>query len=123
MAGMKTVTAHVYGKEYTLACDLGQEKHLQALIQQVDGRTERLDAAIGRLPEGTMLLYTALMLADELHEAQKENARLQQQLAGTNAILESKGDDARLAQLEVEVAENLVDLAGRIDQLASKLAA
>lgn len=122
MSAMKTITGMVYGKEYTLACDAGQEKHLQGLIAQVDGRANRLDAAIGKLPEALMLLYTALMLADELHEAQKEAARLNQELAQVRRLLDQGGQNSTTA-LEEAVADNVVDLAARIDALAAKLAA
>jgi cell division protein ZapA (FtsZ GTPase activity inhibitor) len=37
---MKTVKAVVYGKEYTLACDEGQEQHLQQLVQQLNARAK-----------------------------------------------------------------------------------
>ena len=39
----KTVTAHVYGKEYTLACDAGQEQHLHTLIHDMNSRITSLE--------------------------------------------------------------------------------
>ena len=59
---MKTLTAHVYGKDYALACDAGQEQHLANLVQQVNGRTQKLEKAVGKLSEPLMLLYTASTL-------------------------------------------------------------
>lgn len=117
---MANVKGTVYGREYTLACDAGQERHLQQLIAQVNARTGRLESALGKMPEGLMLLYTCLMLADELHETSKEVTGLRQQAARAEQ-LNGAGDDARLAALEEEVAGNLVALAGRIENLAGKL--
>ena len=54
----KTVTAHVYGKEYTLACDSGQEQHLHTLIADMNSRITTLEKAVGKLPEPLMLLYS-----------------------------------------------------------------
>jgi len=119
---MKTLSAHVYGKEYTLACDSGQEQHLQQLVGQVNTRTERLEKAVGKLPDPMMLLYTALMLADELHDATRESTRLRDELARAQRQMSESGDDARLGALEEEMADNLHELAARLEVLASKLA-
>ena len=121
---MKTVIAVVQGKEYTLACDAGQENHLYQLVKQINGRAEQLTKGVGKLSEPLMLLYTALMVADELHEAQKENARLKDDLARAQELLDSSsGDDARIAALEEGMAESLYALASRIEGIAEKLSA
>ena len=88
MSQMKTITGTVYGKEYTLACDVGQERQLQQLVSQLNQRAMRLESAIGKLPENLMLLYTALMVADELSESQKEVARLNEELLQARRLLE-----------------------------------
>jgi cell division protein ZapA len=118
----KTVNAYVYGKEYTLACDAGQEQHLLQLVHQINSRTEQLDKAVGKLPEPLMLLYTALMLADELHDTTRNAAHTKDELARTQRQIAEGGDDARLAALEEDMAESLHELAGRIEVLAEKLA-
>ena len=122
MAGMKTVTGTIYGKDYTLACDVGQERHLQTLIGQLNTRASRLESAIGRLPENLMLLYTALMVADELHESQKEVARLTQEVEQARRLLEQAGN-VGTAALEEAVAMNLQEITARLDAVANKLAA
>ncbi len=120
---MKTIKAVVYGKEYTLACDEGQEQHLQQLVGQLNNRAKTLEKAVGKLPEGLMMIYTALMLCDELHDAGRENIRLKDELTRAHRQMqESGGDDARLLALEEEVADNLQALASRIEGLAEKLA-
>lgn len=120
----KTVIAHVYGKDYTLACDAGQEKHLTELVADFNARTQQLEKAVGRLPEPLMLLYTALMLSDEYSDTRRELARTRDELNRTNRQLEEAGaSDTRIAQLEEEVASNLHAIASRMEGLAEKLAA
>lgn len=121
----KTVVAHVYGKDYALACDAGQEKHLLGLVDDIHARTAQLEKAVGRLPEPLMLLYTALMVADELYDTRRDLSRVRDELNRTQRQLEESGNagDARLALLEQEVAKNIHAIAGRIDGLAEKLAA
>ena len=124
MAQMKTITGLVYGREYTLACDVGQERHLQNLVTQLNQRSGRLEQAIGKLPENLMLLYTALMVADELHESQKEVARLNEELAQARRLLETAGSvNSNTHQLEEAVAANLFEVAERMNAVAGKLAA
>lgn len=124
MAGMKTVTGTVYGKDYTLACDVGQERHVQTLVGQLNARASRLESAIGKLPENLMLLYTALMVADELHESQKEVVKLQQELEQARRLLEQAGNaHGNSAGMEKAVAVNILEIAARLDQVANKLAA
>lgn len=120
---MKTVQAYVYGKEYTLACDEGQEQHLTQLVKQINARSERLTKAVGRLPESMMLLYTALMVADELHDATRELARLRAELAATQEAIATNDSEAHLAALEETIATNIEEFASRINTLAEKLAA
>ncbi len=120
---MKTVVAVIQGKEYTLACDAGQENHLYHLVKQVNGRAATLLQGVGKLSEPLMLLYTALMLADELHEANREKTQLKDELARTQALVQENGDDARVAALEEGMAESLHALASRIEGIAEKLSA
>lgn len=119
----KTVIAHVYGKEYTLACDVGQEQHLGKLVVEVNARIAQLEKAVGKLPEPLMLLYTTLMVADELHDTKRDLARTREELAAVRQQMAESGDDARLAALEDEVANNLHAIATRMEGLADKLAA
>lgn len=123
MSQMKTITGSVYGKEYTLACDVGQERQLQHLLTQLNQRATRLDAAIGKLPENLMLLYTALMVADELHESQKEVAKLTEELTQARRLLAEAGAAHAHAGMETSVADNILEIAARLDAVTAKLAA
>ena len=119
---MKTVNAMVYGKEYMLACDAGQEGHLGTLVEEVNRRIETLTQQVGRLQEPTMLLYAALMLADELMDITREQARMTAELTKVRQQV-AAGDEAKLAALEEGMAESLNALASRIETIAEKLSA
>ena len=126
----KTVISRVYGKDYALACDVGQEPHLNSLVADFNQRTVDLEKAVGRLPESLMLLYTALMVCDELHDTERELARAKEELARTREELARAqrelgevADDTRFNALEEEVAQNLFAVAKRMEVLAEKLAA
>lgn len=123
---MGTQTINVYGRDYAIACDDGEEQHVLKLTQMVNHRVKELLEQLGRAPEHTMLIYTALMLADELLDVTRAYKRLekstQEQLeaAQGQATPETAGQ-ADLLAFESKVSGNLIDLAAQMDLLAQKL--
>lgn len=113
---MSNVKTKIAGKEYKLACEDGQEQHLELLVKQVDGRAQALTKQVGKLPENMLLVYTALMIADELHDAKKEMRKLV-------AAMENGSDNAKVVALETEMAGHIEAMATRIEQLANRLEA
>ena len=73
---MGKMNVGIYGREYTLACDDGQEAHLGKLVQMINDRVTTLVSDMGRASESTMLVYTALMLADELIDKNSETSSI-----------------------------------------------
>lgn len=120
---MRTVIATIQGRDYTLACDAGQEQHLARLVTELDARAAQLTKGVGKLSEPMLLLYAALMVADELEETARENANLKRELADARRQMMESGDDARVAALEEGMAESLHALAARIEGIAEKLSA
>ena len=124
---MGTQTINVYGRDYAIACDDGEEQHVQKLTQMVNHRVKELLGQLGRAPEHTMLIYTALMLADELLDVTRAYKRLekstQEQLeaAQQGQALAPESSQADLLAFESKVSGNLADLAAQMDLLADKL--
>ena len=67
---MSDVTLQVGGRKYTVACQDGQESHVQRLASVIDGKLGEMGANLSS-QEAKNLLFAALLLADELEEAQK----------------------------------------------------
>jgi cell division protein ZapA len=65
---MSNVTLHIGGRDYTVACDAGQEAHITGLGRVIEGKLQGLSGNAG-MSETRQLLFAALILADELHEA------------------------------------------------------
>jgi cell division protein ZapA len=66
---MGTVALRIGGKQHRIACRDGEEAHLEALGGLLDRHAAAAEHASGGSAERAMLLI-ALMLADELQEAQ-----------------------------------------------------
>ena len=107
---MSNVTLSIGGRDYMVACADGEEGHIAALGHAVDRKLASLPGAAG-LGEVRALLFTALVLADELHEARAATPR-QAELGLDNQ-----------AQTASAVSPALDQLAGRLERLAAQLEA
>ncbi len=66
---MAEVTLSIAGRNYALSCRDGEEPHLRLLAERVDRKAAEARSAVGDTSEPRLLLLSALLLADELHEA------------------------------------------------------
>lgn len=65
---MAEVAVVVAGRSYALACRDGDEARLRELAAEIAARADRLTATLGAMSEARLLLMSALMIADELHD-------------------------------------------------------
>jgi cell division protein ZapA len=65
---MSNVRLEIGGRTFTVACAAGEEAHIAALGREIDGKVRGMSGAGGN-SESRMLLFAALLLADELHES------------------------------------------------------
>ena len=78
---MAQVTIHVNGRPYTVGCEDGQENHLIELARHFDRQVRQVSQEVGQLGETRLFLMGALLLADELTDAQARLAQVQAELA------------------------------------------
>ncbi len=65
---MSNVTLTIGGRSYTVACAEGEERHVLGLGTMIDSKVASMGESSGQAETRT-LLFAALLLADELHEA------------------------------------------------------
>lgn len=63
---MNNVSLTIGGRSYAVACAAGEEEHVHALGRMIADKVEQMG---GTHNEPRQLLFAALLLADELHEA------------------------------------------------------
>lgn len=103
---MGNVTLGIGGREFMLACADGEEAHILRLARLIDSKATA-SGAVGQT-ETRMLLFAALMMADELHD------------------LRSRPEPAPSIPVEVpaippQFADRLVRIASRVENLADLL--
>jgi cell division protein ZapA len=77
---MGQVSLTVNGRPFALTCDDGQEARIRRLAQYVDAKVAEFVASVGQVGEARLLLLAALVIADELADA-NEALRLERSAA------------------------------------------
>jgi cell division protein ZapA len=116
---MSQVTATIAGRQFRLACDEGQEDHLQALARDIDARIETLRQKFGEIGDTRLTVMAALTVADELAEATRRIRRLEEEVAGLQDARVVAADRAQAASAAVVNAFN--SAAERIETITKKL--
>ena len=65
---MAEVRPMIAGREYVVTCQDGEEQRLQSLGAMVDDMARQAGGPAGGLNESRLLLFSALLLADKLHD-------------------------------------------------------
>jgi cell division protein ZapA len=89
---MSHVNVTINGRQYRMACEEGQERRLLQLAENMESRIESLRGKFGEIGDARLTVMSALMIADELLDANQRISRLEEQL---NAL-----QDARFAAAE-----------------------
>ena len=64
---MSNVTLEIGGREFSVSSADGEEEHIVTLGHMIDAKLRAMGGAAGQ-SESRMLLFAALLLADEIHE-------------------------------------------------------
>ena len=99
---MSNVTLSIGGRSFTVACAEGEEHHVAGLGRAIDAKLATMGDMSGQ-NEARMLLFAALLLADELDEARSGRAP-----APANPV-------------PSQLAERLEAIATRLENLAASL--
>jgi cell division protein ZapA len=104
------VTLTINGRNYTVACDDGQEAHLQHLAGHIDQRVGELSESVGQVGEPRLLVMASLLIADELADAYSQIAEL-----------DSGGGAPARGSEDLSAVEALEGCASRLEAIADRL--
>jgi cell division protein ZapA len=116
---MAQVTVTIGGRVYRLACNEGEQPHLEGLARTFDDKINEIRNAFGEIGDQRLVVMAALTFADELSEARRTVTRLEAQVAERADVdtAARRGADHQAAQL----AEALGATSQRIESLAAAL--
>ena len=78
---MPTVDFTIGHKDYTLACQEGEERLLRRAAAMLDAEAQSILERVGRMPEQRLLLLAGLMLADRAQAIEDRAAATERELA------------------------------------------
>ncbi len=107
---MATVTVEVNGRPYAVGCADGQEERVRILAKHFDNQVRQVAGDVGHVGDLRLFLMSALILADELHEARLNAGKAGPSSATAPAPASTDG-----------VAEALNAVAARIEKIAQNL--
>jgi cell division protein ZapA len=116
---MAAVNVVVNGRNYSIACNDGEEDHLRALVQVVDGKLTELVNMVGQIGDQRLMLMAALLLADEKSAQDEKLAAVEKsigELKAAEADLKRQLDEA-----EGFAAERLEAAAQRVETVLNLL--
>jgi cell division protein ZapA len=117
---MGQVTVTIDGKAYRMACDDGQESHLESLAAYFNGRVQEMRTSFGEIGDMRLTIMAAITASDELMELRRKLAAAEAELAkGQDAV--SVAHQAHADQ-DRRTAETVVALAERVERIARGLA-
>ena len=109
---MGQVVVKVNGRDFALSCADGQEPRIRRLAQYVDAKIGEFAKNLGQIGEARLILLAALVIADELSDA---NEAVQQERSRARAASAPGGEAAEAA------ASGIHDIAERIESIAARI--
>ena len=116
---MAQVTVQIDGKAYRMACEEGQEGHLEELAAGFDRYVGHLKSQFGEIGDLRITVMAGIMVMDELNEVTGRLARLEKE---TEELRKGReGVMSEVSRNEEAIALALTELTGQIQGMAAKL--
>ncbi|MBO0904025.1 cell division protein ZapA [Jiella sonneratiae] len=116
---MPQIVVTIDGKTYRMACAEGEEKHLETLAADVDGKIAELRQSFGQIGDLRLTVMAAIMATDQLHEARRRLNEMETRAAAdgeARAASEAGGESVRQ-----EYARDLDETAAALERITAKL--
>jgi cell division protein ZapA len=118
---MAQVSVQIDGKTYRMACEDGQEPHIERLAADLDRRIVGLRQSVGEIGDMRLTIMGALMLADEAQDMQARLVAAEARVADMNRqVADLEKARAREAN---ETGKAIIALAERIERISRSMSA
>ena len=107
---MGQVNLTINSRPFAVTCDDGQEGRIRRLGQYVDAKVAEFVGSIGQVGEARLLLLAALVIADELADA---NEALRLERSGASAAEAGAATDSAV--------DNVNGIAQRVEAIAARV--
>lgn len=118
---MPDLEIFIGGRSFTVACQPGEEHFLRAAAQLLDSEAQPLVSAMGRLPEGKLLLMSGLMLADRMAALEDESRLLKRRIQELEARPTPEPQRIEVPVIPPSLPKSLAEIAAQAEALATAL--
>ncbi|MCU0817618.1 MAG: cell division protein ZapA [Cypionkella sp.] len=118
---MPDVTVVIGGREFSVACQAGEEHFLQTAAAMLNAEAEPLVTQLGRLPEARMLLMAGLMLADKTAAVEDELRQLRARVTELEERPAPAPQKVEVPVVPPQLRESLAEIAARAESLADRM--
>lgn len=116
---MPEVNVEINGRRYRMACEEGEEQHLMSLAERFNQSIEALRKSFGEIGDTRLTVMAGIAALDDLFEAERRIALLQQDVANLTRAGESLTDE--LEALETRFARKMAETARKIESIATAI--
>jgi cell division protein ZapA len=116
---MPEVNVEINGRKYRMACEEGQEPHLQMLADVFNRKIDALKGNFGEIGDNRLTVMAGIAALDELEEAQRQIAQLKQDVADLTRAGQAMA--AETEEIEQRFARQLAEAARKIESIATAI--
>ncbi len=116
---MAQVVVTIDGKAYRMACEEGQEAHLEGLAQNFDRYVGHLKGQFGEIGDLRVTVMASIMVMDELSEANRRIGDLEREMESLRQNRDSAA--AVVEKSDQALAGMLSELTSQVRSIADKL--
>jgi cell division protein ZapA len=103
---MNHINVTINGRQYRMACEDGQEQRLMSLADSFEARIGELRGKFGEIGDARLTVMAALMVADELLDANERIRALQAEVSSLGDVRIAAAERNRATQYAVSAALN-----------------
>jgi cell division protein ZapA len=121
---MPEVNVEINGRKYRMACEEGQEPHLQMLADTVNRKIDTLKGSFGEIGDSRLTVMAGIAAIDALFEAEQKIKELTRHVdeltrAGEAMASETEEIERKLSKQLAEAARKIESIATAIDETGS----
>jgi cell division protein ZapA len=116
---MPEVNVEINGRKYRMACEEGQEPHLNMLADTFNRKIDTLKESFGEIGDSRLTVMAGIAALDELYERQGEIERLKQNVAELSRAGAAMASETE--ELEKKFTRQLAEAARKIESIATAI--
>ncbi len=114
---MAEVSVEINGRKFRMACEDGEEAHLEGLANRFNTHVERFKGSFGEIGDNRLTVMGGIAVLDELVEAERKIDELKLEIAQVRTDSQAVSDES--VALEARFAKKLAETARKIEAVAT----